>query len=310
MDAYTLYLKGRVAFDRGDLAAFAEAQEDFEQALEIDPSFARAEEGVLLSYLNRVYAGAISNDVGWPRIQELAKKTLQLDPNSTFAHSALAWFHYSYDYDWSACNGEIDAVLTARSHDSTTLIYGGYVAGAIGRTDEGLRLIHEAIIFDPLSPDPYQALGGVLSYKGDYEGAERAYRRGLEISPSFAGSHLYIGETRLLRGRPQEALEEIEAERAGPGRDALLAATYFALGRKRDSDARLANLLESSDEGRVFWTAVAYALRHENDLAFEWLGKAYAQRDLSLAAGRTQYLAALHGDRRWKPFLRRMNIPE
>jgi len=99
MDAYTLYLKGRIAFDRGDLAALAEAQEDFEQAQEIDPSFARAQEGVLLSYLNRVYAGAISNDVGWPRIQELAKKTLQLDRNSTFAHSALAWFHYSYDYD-------------------------------------------------------------------------------------------------------------------------------------------------------------------------------------------------------------------
>jgi hypothetical protein len=140
--------------------------------LEVDPSFARAEEGVLLSYLNKVYAGAVSSNVGWPQVRQLAEKTLQLDPNSTFAHSALAWFHYSYDYDWSACNGEIDTVLSAHTRDPSTLLYAGYVAGVIGRVDEGIRLIHEALVFDPLSPDPYQALGGVLSYKGDYDGAD------------------------------------------------------------------------------------------------------------------------------------------
>jgi hypothetical protein len=72
----------------------------------------------------------------------------------------------------------------------------------------------------------------------------------------------------------------------------------------------LADLLESTDEDRVFWTAVAYAQRRENDLAFEWLNKAYARRDLSLSLGRTDYLVQLHGDRRWKPLLRQMNIPE
>jgi TolB-like protein/tetratricopeptide (TPR) repeat protein len=310
MDAYTLYLHGRVAFDRGDVAAFSESQSYFEQALDIDPSFARAAEGILLSYLNIVYAGSVSSRVGWPRVKQLAMQALRLDPSSTFAHSALSWFHYSYDYDWSACNAEIDTVLAAHTHDPITLLYAGYVAGATGRIDEGVRMIHEAIVFDPLSPDPYQALGGVLSFKGDHEGAVRAYRKSLEISPLFAGSHLYIGESRLAQGRPQDALPEINAEVPGASRDAMLAATYFVLGRKRESDVHLAGLLKSTDEGRAYWTAIAYAYRQENDRAFEWLDKAYIMRDLSLSVGRTDYLAQLHSDRRWKALLRKMNIPE
>jgi len=72
------------------------------------------------------------------------------------------------------------------------------VAGAIGRNEDGTGLIHEALVFDPLNPDVYQALGGVLSYEGDYDGAERAYRKSLEISPLFAGSQLCIGAARLF----------------------------------------------------------------------------------------------------------------
>jgi adenylate cyclase len=289
--------------------AMAEAQQDFEQALSLDPSFARAAEGVLLSYLNRIYAGAVPNNSGWPRLQQLAATALQLDPHSAFAHSALTWFHYSYDYDWSACNREIDTVIAARTHDPTALIYAAYVAGAIGRSADGTNLIREALTLDPLNPDVYQALGGILLYQRDYEGAERAFRRSLDISPQFAGSHLYIGGTRLFSGHPKEALSEIEAEPASVGRDALLTATFFALGKKRDSDASLQRLLANKD-GDTFWIAAAYGLRNQSDLAFEWLNKAYERKDLSLSLGRSEYFANLRTDPRWKPFMRRMNIPE
>ena len=310
MEAYTIYQRGRFAFDRGDTAALTEAQQDFEQALALDPTFALAAEGVLLTEINKLYAGILSSKVGWPRVRELAQKTLQLDPNSLFAHSALAWFHYSYDYDWSACNRELNIVAAANVRDSTALLYGAYVAGTIGRGEEGSRLIHAALIIDPINPDIYQALGGILLYAGDYEGAERAYAKSLEISPSFAGSHLYIGGTRLFRGKPKEALEEIEAERSGSGRDALRAAAYFALGRKQESDASLAHLLKSTEEDAPFWIAVAYGLRNDNDRAFKWLDQAYAERSLTLSIARSPYAARLHGDSRWMALLRRMNIPD
>lgn len=309
MEAYTLYQRGRFAFDRGDVAAFTEAQQDFEQALALDPTFAPAAEGVLLTEVNKLYAGVLSSKVGWPRVRELAQKTLQLDPNSLFAHSALAWFHYSYDYDWSACNREVDIVVAANARDSTALLYGAFLAGTIGRGDEGSRLIHAALIIDPLNPDVYQALGGILFFAGDYEGAERAYRKSLEISPFFAGSHLYIGATRLFRGRPKEALEEIEAEKSGSGRDALRAAAYFALGKKQESDASLAQLLKSTEEDAPFWLVSAYSLRNENDRAFEWLDQAYATRSVTLSIARSPYAAGLHSDPRWKAFLRKMNTP-
>ena len=75
MDAYTLYLRGRVAFDRGDVAAYSEAQRDFEQALALDPAFAPAAEGVLLSYINKVYSGAVSSN---PRPTFLSSSVMRL----------------------------------------------------------------------------------------------------------------------------------------------------------------------------------------------------------------------------------------
>jgi TolB-like protein len=126
IDAYTLYLRGREAFDRGDVAAYTEAQQYFEQALALDSTSSRAAEGVLLSYINRVYAGEIESAVGWPKVRSLAQNLLELDPQSSFAHSALSWYHYLYDYDWIACNREIDAVIATRSHEPNTLVYAAY----------------------------------------------------------------------------------------------------------------------------------------------------------------------------------------
>ncbi len=183
------------------------------------------------------------------------------------------------------------------------------MADAIGRSADGTSLIREALTLDPLNPDIYQAFGGILLSHQDYEGAERAYQKSLDISPHFAGSHLYIGGARLFSGHPKEALPEIEAEPASAGRDALLTAAFFALGRKRDSDASLQRLLANKDVD-TFWIAAAYALRNENDLAFDWLNRAYERKDLTLNLGRSEYFASLRTDPRWKPFMRRMNIPE
>jgi hypothetical protein len=51
--------------------------------------------------------------------------------------------------------------------------------------------------------------------------------------------------------------------------------------------------------------------RHETDLAFEWLERAYAQRDASLCEiKRPTAFRPLQADPRWSAFLREMRLPD
>jgi hypothetical protein len=52
-------------------------------------------------------------------------------------------------------------------------------------------------------------------------------------------------------------------------------------------------------------------MRGERDRAFSWLERAYQQHDYNLSYILAEPdLASLHQDPRWKPFLRKMNLPE
>ena len=57
------------------------------------------------------------------------------------------------------------------------------------------------------------------------------------------------------------------------------------------------------------WIAEAFAWRGENDLAFEWLEKAYVQKDIGLAyILNSRVLEALSDDPRWVELLRKLDL--
>lgn len=54
-----------------------------------------------------------------------------------------------------------------------------------------------------------------------------------------------------------------------------------------------------------------HGARDEADAAFEWLERAYAQRDSGLAWLRTSlYFRSLHDDPRWGGFLKKMGLED
>ena len=58
-----------------------------------------------------------------------------------------------------------------------------------------------------------------------------------------------------------------------------LALAYHALWRKKDSDAALADYVANYHADGAFQIAEVYAFRGEANRAFEWLKRAYVQRD-------------------------------
>jgi adenylate cyclase len=90
----------------------------------------------------------------------------------------------------------------------------------------------------------------------------------------------------------------------------LCALTYYALGRIKESDAALRDLMMKYHGSDAFEIATIYTFRNQTDEAFEWLDQAYAQHDPSLMATKLEpLLKSLHNDPRYAAFLKRLNLP-
>ena len=76
-------------------------------------------------------------------------------------------------------------------------------------------------------------------------------------------------------------------------------------------DQELADLKEKEGDVAAYQIAEVHAFRGEDDLAFEWLQRAYDQRDSGvLSIKDDRLMRGLLGDPRYKAFLRKLKLPE
>jgi hypothetical protein len=104
-----------------------------------------------------------------------------------------------------------------------------------------------------------------------------------------------------------DALAEASDEAPSFARQAFLVGIHFALGRKHESDALLADLTRNIDAIDAYWIATAYTMRGEKDKAFEWLDKGYARHELSLHTPGDPIFAPLRADPRWAMLVERLS---
>jgi len=72
----------------------------------------------------------------------------------------------------------------------------------------------------------------------------------------------------------------------------------------------LRELIAKYHADSAYEIAQVYAFRNQSDEAFEWLGRAYAQRDPSLMSTKVEpLLNSLHNDPRYGTFLKKLNLP-
>jgi predicted Zn-dependent protease len=147
-------------------------------------------------------------------------------------------------------------------------------------------------------------------YAGQLDQAAADTKKALELNPDDWFGSINLSRIYLLQGRAQDALPEIEHVHYAPYRAHLHALTYHALGRKKESDAALRELMMKYHASNAFEIATIYAFRNQTDEAFEWLDRAYAQRDPSMMSTKVEpLLNSLHNDPRFAALLKKLNLP-
>lgn len=310
-EAYDLYLRGLHAKEQFDQSGEDEAVADFRRALELDPSFVEAAESLAVALANIAFSGHVAPAEGWEQARAAADMALRLNPKSALGHALLGIVHVRYDWNWPAATYEFDEAMKLSPNLPIVLNYAAKNRMAQGDWSAAARLVSAAATREPL--DPGFAYGRCVLYlrMGRIAEAEHESRRMLEISPTFEQGHYHLGTALLLEGRPDAALLEMRKETQPAWQMAGLALAYQALQRPKDGDAALEQLESGYSNDSAMEIAEVYAYRSQRDLAFSWLDKAFAQKDVHLWSIKGDpLLKNLEADARYGALLRKLNLPE
>ena len=311
VEGYSLYLRGRLAYDRLDKAGYDLAASYFRQAMQLEPESALAPAWLAYLYCWGAASGFVQPDTAYEEARRYAEISLSLDPQSELAMGALGLVRIEHDWDWTAGAAELDRALALAPGNARILALHSVAPTALGQWDAAVRDLNASVALDPLYPAGYMFLGLNQLGAGHWSEAEAAFKRALEITPNRALIHFQLARALLFNGEKEAALQQIDLEPDEARQWSGRAAISYALGRKVDSDAALKRLTELPSATSAYLIACVHAYRGESDAAFIWLERAFTQRDPTLWRIQSEpFLNPLKGDPRYKPFLRKMNLPE
>ena len=310
-EAYELYLRGRLAEDRDDREGLNEAATLFQEALDRDGQFAAADAELARTVSQEAIDLFLPPATAFEQARHAALAALRLDPHSSLAHGVLGTINVSYDWDWAAGEREFKQELALAPGGVDALYNEASLSLTLGHWDDAFRQITSALAHDPLDSASFQVLSDIQTNLGRLPEAEHAIRRALEINPTSAWWHYFLGLILLARGERDAALLEMQKETADEAQLQGLAIAYYALGRTTESSAALNRLIEEHANEDAFGIASVYASRGDAGEAVQWLDRAYAQREPGLAYVKEDLMMkGLMSDPRYKAFLRKMNLAE
>jgi TolB-like protein/Tfp pilus assembly protein PilF len=315
-EAYNLYLRGRYFWNRYDKEWVLKSIEAFEQAIEIDASYALAYTGIADAYfrLSNIHASPLEV---LPKAKEAALKAVEIDNDLAEAHSSLGLLRVYYDHDWTAAEREFTRALEL--NPDLTLAhqrYGTYLK-LMGRFDESFAHYKQALELDPFSLQININLATIHYLKEDNEIAIAHLKKTLELEPNYMPTHFVLGNAYIQQGNWDEAIAEFELiyRRDDEAYLALgfLGYCHAMAGRRAEAES-LKNILQDVSRRKYvspYGIIIICVALGQIDQAMELFEQLYAERnDWLVWLKVSPKLKHLHSDPRFRDLLRRIGFPD
>jgi TolB-like protein/DNA-binding winged helix-turn-helix (wHTH) protein/Tfp pilus assembly protein PilF len=225
--AYDAYLKGRVYWWMRTEAGYQQARAHFEEALRIDPNFARAYSG--LADTSLIY-GLRPGD---PRIY--AHKAVELDDTLAEAHASLAMAVLTMDVDWVTAEAHFRRSLEIDPYYVTARHWYGFMLMHWGREAEAIEQLERARETDPLNIVILTDLGRALIFAGQYDRAREPLLKAISLDAKFPWPHYWLGRIFEQAGEFQQALSQYSLADDHPlsvmNKDVAAANVYAKMGQ-------------------------------------------------------------------------------
>jgi TolB-like protein/lipoprotein NlpI len=312
-EAYRLYLQGVYFNDKRFPEDGLKAVEFFEQAVRLDPNYARAWAGVAFSHRSLSDIGADVDIHEQHRISmEAVKKALELDPNLSEAYNALCMNKLNYEYDVSgaesACRRaiELDPNSPLAHNTYARLLF----SSQSRRFDEAIAEIKTAIDLDPTSIYHQIVYMFALTIARRYDEAAQQLERLAQRNPQRAVGYYWIVGGAAFQGKQSEDFERlmrfqklsnVDEETVRIFETAYQTAGWQGVLREQ---AKWSYQFNRSK----YFTASIYAQAGDKDKALEYLEKTYQRREHWMAYLQVDpRFDGLRGDPRFDELIRRVN---
>jgi len=315
-EAHNAYLKGRYFWNKKSEDGLKKGLEYFQQAIDLDSSYASAYAGEADSYYGLGNGGFLAPREAYSKAKAAALRALELDNSLTEAHASLALVNEIFEFDWAGAERQFRRAIEINpNYASAHEFYAWYLANT-GRGEESIVEIKRAQELDPLSLDINANLGRMLYYARRYDQAIEQCRKTLEMDPAFPSAHYVLGMVYAQKGMYEESIGALRKAASFYGFRSMVLATlgwtYALAGRRGEALTVLAQLKLLAKQRYVDATALAlvYTGLGNKDQAFAWLEMGYQERSVMMTALKSDArFDGLRSDPRFQDLLRRVGFP-
>jgi tetratricopeptide (TPR) repeat protein len=214
-------------------------------------------------------------------------------------------------WNWSGAENEYRIALNLNPNCGECHFAYGTLLTALGRSDEAIAQVNQAIGLDPLS-DEYRAWLAEIAY------FSRQYDLAIKLFENLSDDGAVgLGLCYAMKKMYPEAIANSERGIARLGRETIhlgyLAVVYGLAGKKNETQRIISELKERSRHHYVFSSVFAYAYLGlgNRDQALTFLERAHDEQDPGLFLSKVSpLLDPLRSEPRFQALLRRMNFPE
>ncbi|HEY4643352.1 MAG TPA: protein kinase [Bacteroidota bacterium] len=285
--AYQFYLKGRYYWNKRTEDGFKKAIENFNEAIDRDPTYALAYAGLADTYMLMGNYSLLPGDVARERAKPAALKAVEMDESLAEAHISLGSF---YEAEWKRAEAEREyrRGVELNPNYATGLQWLGEFLVGTGRFEEGMKEIERARSVDPLSLIINTSHAYGLYMMGRYDESIKEFEKTLELDRTFLPALTWSALPYAEKGQFEKAVEltkkavALSEDYADPW---LQLSYIYARSGDKEKAVEILKKVESTFKDAYvspFSMAVAYAGLGDNDKVFHWLGRAAQEHSLLL----------------------------
>ena len=313
-EAYGLYLQAAYLYGKRTAEAIEKSDEFMRRAIELDPNFALAYQGLAINYgFPRPF---LSPREAQQKQKEYLRKALERDNTLGTSHMLMASLKWRGDLNAKEAEKYFRRAVELEPNNVNTRRGYGLFLAEQGRLDEGIREMELAQKLSPTSLSTMTVLAALYAYARRYDDAIRQYEKVLELDSSYSSAHAGLGWVRARKGAYEEALASLEkaAELETVNKSnvqAFFGYTFAKMGRQDETIRTLHQVEELRKHGQGSWGAMAviYAAQSEKSQSLISLEKALEEREWWAFSIKVNPLFDdLRSDPRFDDLLRRIGL--
>ncbi len=304
-EALQNYRQGRLLVERRHDGDYEKGLELFEKAIQLDPNYSNAYAGKADAKVVLFWRSGKLDDISAAR--SAVKKSLELDPSNSYAHTVHCRIRTTYDWDHVEAEKECRKAIELDPQDHEAHKELAFLLHSLGRESEALAAIDRAIAIDPTSFNK-RSRGLILYQSRHYDEAIAQLEQVAQTDPLYKETTRWLLRCFEMKGDHTRALEyylNLKSQSGSRPEEIDAIREAFAQG---GWPAVLRTMTDGQNTATIFQAGI-FAELGDRDKAFEVLDEMLKKPAVMLVTiAREPTLDSLRDDPRFENILKRIRL--